>query len=93
MAVDLTKWNLSDALAEVLEQCLDRGMQPPLIMVAVSPNGSVSVTRWPEGHDPEPLAEYFEPAGFALPMTLVVVDQRNEAVRVVFTAAGTAVWH
>jgi hypothetical protein len=89
----LTKWNPTGVLVEVLQQCVVRGMQPPLIMCAISPNGSVRVTRWPEGRDPELLVEHLEPDGFALPMTLLVFDRRNNAARVTLTAQGNKVWH
>jgi hypothetical protein len=93
VSIDLGAWNLTDAIVEVLTECLDRGMRTPLIMCGISPNGSVCAMRWTEGQDPEPLAEHFEPEGFRLPMMLVVLDQRNEAVRIVFTASGAKVWH
>ena len=38
------------------------------------------------------LAEHFEDEGFALPMTIVVVDRDNEAARITVTASGRA-WH
>jgi hypothetical protein len=86
---DLTAW-----IADVYVEALDRGMQPPLIIAAINLNGSVLITRWPEGDgDPETLAEHVEPEGFRLSMTFVVLDQRNEAIRVGMKAPGEKVWH
>jgi hypothetical protein len=41
----------------------------------------------------ETLAEYFEDEGFVLPMTIAVVDQRNEAIKVTIAASGEKTWH
>jgi hypothetical protein len=35
----------------------------------------------------------FDPRGFALPMTMMVVDQRNEAMRVTIEVSGRKTWH
>jgi hypothetical protein len=79
----MTDFNLSAWIADVYLEALERGMQPPLIIVAMNLNGSVLVTRWPkEDGDPETLAEHVEAGGFRLPMTFVILDQRNEVLRV-----------
>jgi hypothetical protein len=89
-----TAIDMTDVIVEVVQQCLDRhGMRPPLIMCAISPNGSVIVCRFSENPEPQNLAEHFEGGGFALPMTLVVLDQRNDAVRVTLNAQGKKAWH
>jgi hypothetical protein len=57
----MADFNLTAWIAEVRNECLDRGMLPPLIIVAINLNGSVLVIRWPEGEgDPETLAEHVE---------------------------------
>jgi len=74
--------DLTATIREILERCVGMEMQTPFIMCAVSPNGSVLAMRVEgDGSAGEPLAEHSEEHGFALPMTMVVVDQRNEAVR------------
>src|SRR5205823_3551328 len=35
--------------------------------------------RFNAGDEPDVLAEHYEPEGFAMPMTMRVVDQQNEA--------------
>jgi hypothetical protein len=52
-------------------------MVMPFIACAVSPNGSVAVSRVGSG-DLESLAETMR-LGFSVPMTIVVVDQKNTA--------------
>jgi hypothetical protein len=74
---------LGDRLAEIFNGCLERGMRLPLIACAVSPNGAVLCMRVNGGGAaPDILAEQFEPGGFRLPMTCMVLDQNNEAARV-----------
>jgi hypothetical protein len=38
--------NVSRMIRDVLNQCLTDGMKPPLILCAMSPNGSVLVVRF-----------------------------------------------
>ena len=47
--------------ATIIERCVaQHGMQLPLVVCAVSSNGSVLVTRVNEGAEPDVLAEHFE---------------------------------
>ena len=86
--------DLGTIINEILAGCADREMQPPFIMCSVSPNGSVYVVRVKgDGTPPETLAQHFENEGFALPMTVAVVDQRNEAVKITIAASGQRGWH
>jgi hypothetical protein len=72
-------------LKETLEACLNRGMQAPLIVCSISPNGSVLCVRMHVGNiEPDILAENCEEGGFRLPITIAVVDQRGEAARISF---------
>ena len=74
---------LSDYMVEIFDKCEERGMQVPLILCTVSPNGSVACARiYGDGRAPDILAEHFEAEGFRLPMTCMVLDQNNEAARV-----------
>jgi hypothetical protein len=67
-------------------------MTTPFILCCVSPNGNVLVSRT-DGQNPEVLAEHYEGAGFAVPMTIVIIDQKNIAARMTITTAGTTVLH
>jgi len=79
--------DLLEHLSEALEACVERGMQLPFIMCAISPNGSVLNMRVHGGGiDPDVLAEHYEEEGFRTPMTIAVVDQTGEAVRIGITA-------
>jgi hypothetical protein len=60
----------------------------------ISPNGSVCVTRINSDYAPcEFLAEHYEGSGFALPMTVMIFDQRNTAARVTIAVSGEKTWH
>ena len=65
---------MDEVLRDVLRQCVEQGMQPPLILCVVSPNGSVMVMRT-DGEHPEILAEHTEGAGFSTPINCMVVDR------------------
>jgi hypothetical protein len=74
---DLTEW-----LREALDTCIERGMQLPFIVCSISPNGSVVCMRvHGMGRDPDILAEHYETV-FRTPITIAVVDQTGEAVRI-----------
>lgn len=85
--------DLSVTIAEVLQKCLERGMRLPFILCSASPNGSVLAMRF-SGPDaaPDVLAEHYDPAGFRMPMTIMILDQTNEAARVTLDATGKT-WH
>jgi hypothetical protein len=73
---ELVEW-----MTDVLNNCHRTGMILPYIVSSISPNGSVTVVRM-DGENVEVLAEHYEGGGFRLPMTIAVVDQKNEAVLV-----------
>jgi hypothetical protein len=80
-------------LGEIFNQCEAQGMQPPLVVCAVAPNGSVLAVRaHGAGKEPDILAEHTED-GVRLPITIVVLDQRNIAIRVTVAADGKRTWH
>jgi hypothetical protein len=76
--------DLKNFIGSVIRQCCNDGMIMPFIVCAVSPNGSVVVSRVGSG-DAEPLAEHYEARGFSVPMTIVVVDQENRAAKATIT--------
>jgi hypothetical protein len=83
---------LSEWLADVLNSCHRTGMVLPYIVCGISPNGSVTVIRM-DGENVEVLAEYYEGGGFRLPMTITVIDQKNEAVRITINSDRKLVYH
>ena len=86
--------DFSKILAETFEQCLATGMRLPFVICGVSPNGSVMALRMQgPGREPEVLAEYAEDEGFRLPMTVMVLDKDNTAVRITIAADGRRAWH
>ena len=77
--------DLTDAIASVIEESLSRGMVAPLIIAIMDRNGSLLHARVSAG-TPEYLAEHMENPGFEAPVTMVVLDQRNSAAKIVFDA-------
>jgi hypothetical protein len=67
-------------------------MKPPLVVCAASPNGSVMAIRVIPDKEPDMLAEHFEPEGVAVPFTIMVLDQDNEAARITIEATGKKTW-
>jgi hypothetical protein len=84
--------DLVQAIGEILQDCLARGMKAPLIVCAISPNGSVLAMRCPGG-EPDILAEHYEGGSFKLPMTVLILDQDNQTAQVVFELGKPPVWH
>ncbi len=60
----------------------------PFVICAASPNGSVLAIRADGRGNSEILAKHFEPKGVQLPMTIMVLDQQNSAVRVTIDPTG-----
>jgi hypothetical protein len=52
-------------------------MKLPFIVCAVSPNGSVLVTRFNEGYGPDTLAEHVEDCAFKMHINVMVVDRAD----------------
>ena len=77
------------ALAAILQECEHRGMVLPFVMVAASRNGSVLAVRiLGDGREGEVLAEHYEDGMFVVPVTCMVLDQTNEAVRITIGEGG-----
>jgi hypothetical protein len=86
--------NLTAFMVEGLERCLEKGMQLPFIICAISPNGSAYVGRFSgPGESPETLTQHIEDAGFSLPMTIAILDQAGDAVRLGISSSGQRAWH
>jgi hypothetical protein len=79
-------------LADVLNNCRRTGMVLPYIVSAISPNGNVTVVRM-DGENIDVLAEHYEGGGLRLPMTIAVIDHKNEAVRVTVGTNHSLTYH
>ena len=74
-----SKEDFRNVIAEILKWCEDDGMTFPVILCTVSSNGSILANRIDGMGGSEVLAQRFEPEGFAAPMTVMVLDQKNNA--------------
>jgi hypothetical protein len=84
---------VSKIIAGILRECLQEGMEPPFVLCSISPNGSLLGMRISDKGHTELLAEHFEPEGFRLPMTIVVLDQKNNGFRMVLDGTGKTTRH
>jgi hypothetical protein len=84
-----TKDDIRDAIVEILRQCEDDGMKFPVILCAVSPNGSIYASRFDGQGRSAALAEHFE--GGVFPMTIMVLDQHNVAAKITINHSGNVV--
>jgi hypothetical protein len=58
--------------------CIEPGMVLPFVIASV--NGAALVSGWiGPGHETVTLAEHFPDEGFALPITMMIVDQTGDA--------------
>ena len=83
---------MEELLRDVLRQCVEQGMQPPLILCVVSPNGSMMVMRT-AGEHPEILAEHTEGAGFLTPVNAMAVDRARAAAHITIEPSGATAFH
>ena len=89
---------VAESFAEMAETCLEDGMQLPFTCAAVGANGSVLAIRYVpneqgEGVDAVPLAQHFEDKGFAVPISIIVVDSQGEARHFLIEKAGVRYLH
>jgi hypothetical protein len=77
--------DLNAMLGEAIAACARKGMRPPFLLVAISPNGSMFATRIGQGGN-ETLVNHIAADGPQYPLTVVVVDQDNEAMKFKVTA-------
>ena len=72
---------------EIFDACVEQGMQVPFIACFASRNGSVLCVRVTgEERAADVLAERFEPEGFTMPITGMVLDQTGKIAHVTITA-------
>jgi hypothetical protein len=75
------------SLASILEELLERGYAPPIHCAVLGANGSLLAALFREDAGDGRLsstctARYFLDEGFALPINMLFVDSRGEAMRV-----------
>jgi hypothetical protein len=78
---------LAQYLGSVLEECPDRGMELPFILATVAVNGSILAAKYTpssdhDGLDATLITQHLEGPGFALPINIMIVDQKGNAARV-----------
>ena len=84
---------LSVYFEDVFKQCEEGGMIVPFVACAISPDGSVIALRMNGKSDAQVLAAHTDGAGFRLPMTIVVVDRKNEAAKITVDTRGKITRH
>jgi hypothetical protein len=88
-----TEEDIRNAIAEILKECEDEGMAFPVILCAISPNGSISANRIDGLGGTETLAEHVEDGVFTTPMTFIVLDQNNVAAHIRLNHGGQMTRH
>jgi hypothetical protein len=80
---------LAQSLAAAVMECLNHGMRLPLTATAVSENGSVLVIRYQPNSDGTmaglPLASHTQGRGFALPISVMILDPAGQSSTMVIT--------
>jgi hypothetical protein len=83
--------SLQDFLHNALKNCLEEGMPLPFIVCVVSPNGSAAVLRFTKPGVPmETLTKHIEGEEFEAPLTIIILDQENDAVRIEVSGDGVS---
>jgi hypothetical protein len=78
--------DLNDTLSQICEECETEGMEPPFILCLASRNGAIRCLRVDHAKT-ETLAETKQEE-FMLPITMMVLDQRDMAAHVTITTEG-----
>jgi hypothetical protein len=84
----VVKFDLSETLTQVIDECAKGGMASPFIVCAASPNGSVLAMRMINGGPPNILTKHDANGGLKIPMSVMVLDQKNKAVRIIIDEDG-----
>ena len=84
---DLTDW-----VSELLEKCVDEGLDAPLVFVWVTSNGSVAAIKYSidtiGDMVADVLAEHVEPGGLGLPINCLISDRKGAAIRATIKSGG-----
>ena len=84
--------DLPEILAEIFSQCAEGGMVFPFMRARLAPTAMSASFAWSRPAN-EILAEHYENQPFRLPMTITVVDQKNEVAVVEIDDGGNIVRH
>jgi len=85
---------LTEVFSDLLEQCQERGMKFPLVLVAVGANGSLLALRTNGGESElQVLARYSVSPGYQMPINFMVVDSVGEAASVQLEADGGSLFN
>jgi hypothetical protein len=83
--------SLQDFLHDALKSCLEDGMVLPFVVCVVSPNGSSATVRFMKpGMPMETLTKHIEGDRFEAPLTIIILDQENNAVRIEVSGDGVS---
>jgi hypothetical protein len=81
--------SLGEALAVLLDRCVENGMSYPMILMIVGSNGSVVAAHYAgPGEPPAFLAEHMEGSGIGFPIDGLVTDENGGAAHVRVTPEG-----
>jgi hypothetical protein len=83
----------TEQVPEILEQCHERGLVLPYVLVAIAINGSILALRCTDtdkGIDAQVLVSRMINETMGLPINLMIVDAVGEACRVIITPGGAA---
>ncbi len=79
-----------EAINEALEQCTARGFVPPLHYVLLATNGSMVAIRVEE-EGRRLLTRHYEPEGWRMPTTILVMDAHANRSLFIVPALGAAI--
>jgi hypothetical protein len=82
-----------EQISEILEQCHERGLVLPYLLVAIAINGSILALRCTyndESLDAQVLVSRMINKTMGLPINIMIVDAVGEACRVIITPGGAA---
>jgi hypothetical protein len=83
----------TERVPEILEQCHERGLVLPYLVVAIAMNGSILALRCADtdkGIDAQVIASRMIDETMEGPINIMIVDGVGEACRVIITPAGAA---
>jgi hypothetical protein len=87
--------DLGKIFVSVLQQCRERKMPLPYLFVAVAINGGILGARYlldetGEGLEAEMLVEHTPLGMMQMPINVMIVDAKGEAVRILITPEGAS---
>ena len=84
--------DLGEFLARTVKTCIENSMRPPLTLVVIGINGSVTVSRYvpSESHewDLVEITEHIEGTGLELPLNVMITDSEGKAAHALVDREG-----